>query len=87
MDRTCSQNEEGRDISKTLTTKPTGNRLAGIPSNRWEDNFRLYLKGIGVNGRNLIDSDQNMDYWRVLVNVTLQFRDSLVMEIDSYFID
>ena len=32
------------------------------------------LKEIGVNKRNWVDSDQNMDYWRILVNTTSTHR-------------
>ena len=32
------------------------------------DSIKMNLKEIGVNKRNLIDSSQDRDYWRALVN-------------------
>ena len=57
-----------------LTNKPTGMRLLGRPRRRWEDNIRMYLKEIGISARNWVDSAQDMDYWRVLVNAALNLR-------------
>ena len=34
-------------------------------------NIRMDLKEIGINMRNWVDSAEDMDYWRVFVNVTL----------------
>ena len=53
--------EEGRSAFKILTGKPTGKR-------RWEVNIRMDLKEIGINTRNWVDSAQDRDYWRALVN-------------------
>ena len=41
---------------------------------RWEDNIKIDLKEIGVNMRNWIDSAQDRDYCRALVNVELNLR-------------
>ena len=41
---------------------------------RWEDNIRICLKEIGINTRNWFDSAQDRDYWRALVNSTLNLR-------------
>ena len=40
---------------------------------RWEDNIRMGLKEIGINTRNCVYSAQVKDYWRALVNATLNF--------------
>ena len=61
-------------LSKILTGKSTGNRPLGRPRRRWEDNIRMDLKEMGINTRNWIDSAQDMDYWRVLVNAALNLR-------------
>ena len=63
--------EEGRSAFKILTVKPTGKRPLGRPKRRWEDNIRIDLKEIGINMRNWIDSAQDRDYWRAIVNATL----------------
>ena len=71
--------EEGRSAFKTLTGKHTGKRPLVRHMRRWEDNIRMYLKEIGVNTRNWIDSAQDRDYWRALVNATLNLRVPLTM--------
>ena len=62
---------EGVSAFKILTGKPTEKRPLGRHKRRWEDNIRMELKEIGINTRNWVDSAQDMDYWRALVNVAL----------------
>ena len=45
--------EEGRSALKIVTGKPTGKRPLGTPRRRWEDNIRMDLEEIGVNGGEL----------------------------------
>ena len=66
--------EEGRNSFKILTGKPTGKGPLGRPRRRWEDNIRMDLNEIGFNTRNLVDSAQNRDYTRDLVNAALNIR-------------
>ena len=66
--------EEGRSTFKILTGTPTGKRPFGRPRRRWEDNVRMDLKGIGINKRNWVYLVQDRDYWRALVNATLNLR-------------
>ena len=40
--------EESRSVFKILTGKPTGQRLLGRPSHRWEDNIRMDLEEVGI---------------------------------------
>ena len=61
--------EEGRSTFKILTDTPLGR-----PRRRWEDNIRMDIKVTGINTRNCVDSAQDMDYWRVLVNAALNLR-------------
>ena len=56
---------------KVLTGKPTGKRLLERPRRRWEDNIRKDLEEIGINAGNWVDSAQDRDYWRVIVNAAL----------------
>ena len=60
--------EEGRIAFKILTGKPTGKRPLWRPRRRWEDNIRMDLEEIGINVGNWVDSAQERDYWRALVN-------------------
>ena len=66
--------EERRSAFKILTGKPTGNRPLRRPRCRWEGNIRMYLKEIGSNTRNLVDSAQDTVYRRALVNEALNLR-------------
>ena len=66
--------EEGRNAFKILTGTPTKKRLFGRPRCRWEDNIRMYLKEIGINTRNWVDSTQDRDYCIVLGNAALNLR-------------
>ena len=63
--------EEGRSSFKTLTGKPTGKRPLGRPMRRWEDNIRMDLEEIIINAGNWVDSAQDRNYWRALVNEAL----------------
>ena len=74
MGRACTQNGGGTSAFKILTGKPTGRRSMGRPRRRWEDNIRMDLEEIGINSGNWVDSDQEMDYWRALVNAALNLR-------------
>ena len=57
----------------------------GGPRSRWEDNIRMDNKEIGLNTWNWVDSNQNRDYWRALVNVPLNRGVPLAMELLSTF--
>ena len=66
--------EEDRSALKVSTCKPTGKRPLGRPRRRWEDNIRVAFKEIDINTRNWVDSTQNRDYCRALVNAALNLR-------------
>ena len=66
--------EEGRNAFKILTGKPTGKRPLGRPRLRWEDNIRMDLEEMGINAGNWVDSAQDRNYWRALVNAALNPR-------------
>ena len=66
--------EKDRSAFKNLTGKPTGKRPLGRPRRRWEDNIRMDLEEIGINAGNWVDSAQDRNYWRTLVNAALNLR-------------
>ena len=57
-----------------LTGRSTGKIPLGGPRRGWEDSIRMDLKEIGINTRNWVDSAQDMDYCRALVNAKLNLR-------------
>ena len=66
--------EKGRSAFKMLTGKPTVKRPLGRPRRRCEDNIRMDLEEIGINAGNWVDSAQDRDHWRALVNAALNLR-------------
>ena len=44
---------------------------SGRPRRRWENDIRMDLEEIGINAGNCVDSAQDRNYWRALVNVAL----------------
>ena len=64
----------GRSAFKILTGQPTGMRPLRRPRRRWEDNIRLDLEEISINAGNWVNSAQDKNYWRALVNVALNLR-------------
>ena len=60
--------KEGRSAFKILTGKPTGKRPLGRPRRRWEDNIIMDLNEIVINTKNWVDSAQDRDYGKALVN-------------------
>ena len=67
--------EEGRSFFfKILAGKPTGKRPSGRPRRRREDKIRMDLEEIGINAGNWVDSAQDRNYWRALVNAALNLR-------------
>ena len=66
--------EEVRSAFKILTGKSTGTRLLGRSRRKWEDNIRIDFEEMGINAGNWVDSAQDRDYWRDLVNAALKLR-------------
>ena len=73
--------EEGRSALKILTGKLAGKRPLGRPRRKWEDNIRMDLEEICINEGDWVDSAQDMNYWRALVNAALKLRVPLAMEL------
>ena len=63
--------QNGRSSFKILTGTPTGKRSLGSPRHKWEDNIRMDLNEKCVNTIDWVDSAQDKDYWRALVNAAL----------------
>ena len=76
--------EEGRSAFKILTGKPTGKRSLGRPRRKWKDNIRMDLEEIGISAGNLVDSAQDRNYWRSLVNAAFNLRVPEAMKLVSH---
>jgi hypothetical protein len=59
---------EGRGVYRILGGEPEGKRLLGRPGRKWEDNIKIYLREIGINGANWIRLTQDSVRWRAFVN-------------------
>jgi hypothetical protein len=45
---------EGRDVCRVLVGRPEGKRPLGRPGRRWEDNNKMDLREMGIDGTNWI---------------------------------
>jgi hypothetical protein len=61
MDRACSTNGEKRNVYRIFVGMPDGKRRLGRSRCRWEDNIKMDFLGIGWEGIDWIDQDQDMD--------------------------
>ena len=75
--------EESGSTMKILTGKPTGKRPLGRPRSRWDDNIRMDLEEIGIDTRNWVESTQDRNYSRGLVNAALNLRVLQSMDFKS----
>jgi hypothetical protein len=66
--------EEGRGVYRVLFGKPESKRLLGRPRRRWEDNIKLDLSEIGIDGVNWIRLAQDKIQWRAFLNTVLNLR-------------
>ena len=66
--------EEGTSAFKILTGKPIGKSPLGRPRRRWEYNIRMDLEERGINSGNWVNSAQDRNYWRAVVNAALNLR-------------
>jgi hypothetical protein len=65
---------EKRNAHRILVGKPEGKRPLGRQRRRWVDNIKMDLREIGYNGANWMDTAQDRDQWRALVNTVLNLR-------------
>jgi hypothetical protein len=65
---------EGRVVYRVLVGKLEGKRPLGRPRRRWEDNIKLDLREIGIDGANWILLAQDRVQWRTFVNTVMNLR-------------
>jgi hypothetical protein len=65
---------EGRGAYRVLVGRPEGKRPLGRPRRRWEDNIKMDLGEIGIDGANWIRLAQDRVQWRDFVSTVMNFR-------------
>jgi hypothetical protein len=63
---------EGRGVYRVLVGRPEGKRPLGRPRRRWEDNIKIGLGEIGIDGKNWIRLAQDRVQWRAFVNTVMR---------------
>jgi hypothetical protein len=61
----------GRGVYRILVGRPEGKRPLGRPRHRWEDNVKMGLREIGINGANWIRLAQDRVPWRAFVSTVM----------------
>jgi hypothetical protein len=62
---------EGRDFYRVLVGMPEGKRPLGRHRRRWEDNIKMDLREIEIDGANWIPQAQDRVQWRVFVHTVM----------------
>jgi hypothetical protein len=57
-----------RGVYRVLVGRPEGKRPLGRPRRRWEDNIKMDLREIGIDGVNWIRLAQDNVQWRTCEN-------------------
>jgi hypothetical protein len=65
---------ERRGIFRVLVWRPEGKRPLGRPRCRCEDNIKMDLREIGIDGANWIQLAQDKVHWRACVNTVMNLR-------------
>jgi hypothetical protein len=60
-----------RGVYRVLAGRPEGKRPLGRPRHRWEDNIKMDLRQIGIDGANWILLAQDRDQWRAFVSMVV----------------
>jgi hypothetical protein len=65
---------EGRGVYRVLVGRPEGKRPLGRPRRRWEDNIKMDLREIGIDGSNWIRLAQDRVQWRAFVSTVMNLQ-------------
>jgi hypothetical protein len=66
--------EKGRSVYRILVWWPEGKRPLGRLMRRWEDNIKMGLREIGIDGTKWIQLAQDMVQWRSFVGTVINLR-------------
>jgi hypothetical protein len=65
---------EGRGVYRVLVGRPEGKRPLVRPRQRWEDNIKMDLRKIGIDGANWLRLDQDRVQWQAFVSTVRNLR-------------
>jgi hypothetical protein len=65
---------EGRGVYRDLVVRLKCKRPLGRPRRRWENNIKLDLREIGIDGANWIQLAQDRVQWRACVKTVMNLR-------------
>jgi hypothetical protein len=63
--------DEGRGVYRVLVGRSEGKRPLRKPRRRWEDNIKMDLREIGIDGANWIRLAQDRVWWRDFVSTIM----------------
>jgi hypothetical protein len=66
--------EEGRGVYSVLVRSPEGKRPLGRPRRRWEDDIKIDLREIRIDGANWIQLGQDRIQWGAFVNTVMNLQ-------------
>jgi hypothetical protein len=66
--------EEGRGVYRVLVARPEGKRPLERRRCRWEDNIKMDLREIGIDGENSIRLAHDGVQWRAFVSTVMILR-------------
>jgi hypothetical protein len=70
----CGTHGGGKRCLQVLVGMPEGKRPLVRPRRRWEDNIKLDLSEIGIDGGNCIHLAQDRVQWQACVNTVMNLR-------------
>jgi hypothetical protein len=65
---------DGRGVYRVLVGGPKGKRPLGRPRHRWENNIKMDLREIGINGANWIRLAQDRIQQRAFVSMVMNLQ-------------
>jgi hypothetical protein len=65
---------EGRGVYRVLVGRPEGKRPLGRPRRRWDDNNKMDLREIAIDGANWIRLAEDRVQWWAFVNRVMNLR-------------
>jgi hypothetical protein len=71
---TCGTHGGRRGVYRVLVGRTEGKSPLGRPRRRWEDNIKMDLWEIGIDGANWIRLAQDRVQWRAFVKTVMNLR-------------